>query len=286
MTGAVLGVLGGAMIGGSDCVARWTSARVSLGALLLAVMGLSGLAVGATLWWGGALPGWHAYAWSVSAASGLLNLLALGLLYKALARGPVAVASPAAASFAVMLVAINALAGAPATLAQAAAIALVFAGIVMLSRPDASDLGRYDAAHLRVTAAFGLAAAFTVSMRMYLAQEAADALDPWQAVLLNRLFAALGALALIAWELRRRRFRPPAARALGLVVLQSVLETGALAAFLTGSAMGDRVGATIGFATFPAFTAVAAWLFLGDRIGWRRSLWMALVGLGAALTAF
>ena len=282
---ALWGLLGGALIGSSDTAARWTTPRASLGALFLAIMGLSTAALALWLWTAGGWPRWSPYGWAASAASGALNLVSLGFLYTALARGPVSVASPAAASFAAMLVAMNAVAGAPVGAAGFAAIALVLAGVVQLSRPDRSDLGRYDAAHLRLTALLGLGCALSVSLRMFLAQEAADDLAPLPALFLNRAFATAAAAALVAAEAARGRLRAPARAVLPAILLQAALETAALFAFLTGSAGEGRVLATIGFATFPAFTAVAAWLALGDPIGARRALWIAAVVAGAGLAA-
>jgi drug/metabolite transporter (DMT)-like permease len=279
------GLFGAAAIGASDAAARWTTPRASLGALFLAVMGLSTAALSLWLWVTDAWPRWDAYVWGASAVSGALNLVALGFLYKALARGPVSVASPAASSFLAILVLMNAAAGEPVSLAQAAATPLILLAVIMLSRPDRSDAGRYDAAHLRGTAALGLACAASVSLRMFLAQEAATGLDPMSALFLNRVAALLCALAWVGWEVRRRQFRAPAARVAPWVAAQAVLETLALFAFLTGSAGDGRAAASLGFAAFPAFTAIAAWIAWRDAIGARRLLWMAVVICGAAISS-
>ena len=68
-----------------------------------------------------------------------------------------------------------------------------------------------------------------------------------------------------------------------LVIVQAVLETGALGVFLIGSANGGRVGATIGFSAFAAATAVFAWMWLGERIGWQRGICIAVISLGVLL---
>ena len=204
MTGVVWGLLGATFIGVSDCVARVTAQRVSMTLLLAAVMGTSTLAVGGWIIATDDWPQWHAYGWAASAVSGLLNLLALFLLYTALVRGPVSVASPAASSFSVILVVLNALTGAPFVWAQGVAIALVFVGIVMLARRD-DGRDQYDARHLRITLLFGLAAALVVALRMFLAQDAGDILGPMPALFLNRAFAFAGVLLLILLEILRAR---------------------------------------------------------------------------------
>ena len=282
MTGVVWGLLGATCIGVSDCVARVTAQRVSMALLLAAVMGTSTLAVGGWIIATGDWPQWNVYGWAASAVSGFLNLLALFLLYSALVRGPVSVASPAASSFSVILVVLNVLAGAPFVWVQGVAIALVFVGVVMLARrDDARD--HYDARHLKITLLLGLAAALVVAVRMFLAQDAGDILGPMPALFLNRAFAFAGILLFLMLEvLRARPQRWPRGVTLWLVMVQAALETLALASFLIGSADAGRIGASIGFSSFAAITALTAWIWLGEPIGWRRAFWMLVVALGIA----
>ncbi|MEM8971973.1 MAG: EamA family transporter [Pseudomonadota bacterium] len=281
MTGVLWGLLGATFIGTSDCVARVTAQRVSMSVLLFAVMGLSTVAL--TVWMAatGDWPRWDGYAWLVSAISGLLNLLALYLLYTALARGPVSVASPAASSFSVMLVGINAIAGQPFVWEQLIAILMVFMGIAMLARRDQRG-DAHDARYLRVTALLGLGAAIVVAGRMFLAQEAAVVLGSMEALYLNRIFALAGVVCLLltAFGTSKTQTWPSTGQIACLVALQSLLETLALGSFLIGSQVGDRIGASIGFASFAAVTAIAAWIWLGESIGWRRGLWMTWVAIG------
>lgn len=283
MPGVLWGGLGASLIGVSDCIARVTAQRVSLSVLFLAVMGLSTLVLTAWLAVTGDWPRWDTYGWVASAVSGALTLVALFFLYKALARGPVSVASPAASSFSVMLVAINVVAGAPFVWQQGVAILMVFGGVTMLARRGRSETA-HDPAHLRVTALLGLASALAIALRMFLAQEASEILGVVGSLYLNRLFALAGVVVLLAYETTRGGVRRwPDRATLPLVGLQSILETVAMASFLVGSAGTGRIGAAIGFAGFSAVTALTAWLWLKEPVGWRRSLWMAVVGAGIAL---
>lgn len=285
MNGILWGLLGAVLIGASDCIARVTSQRVTLSVLFLIIMGLSFSTL--TLWlsfttnW----PPWNPSAWAASALSGLLNLLALYFLYRALARGPVAVASPAASTFTVILVSLNILAGESWSGFQVAAVFIVFLGVAMLARPAAVDKAEnYDAQWLKTTAGFGLAAAATVALRMFLAQVAGAELGPLHALYLNRVFAALGAVTLVLFLLYRHQpLTWPKDSVRYLVVTQAALETAALGVFLIGSAGGGRIGATIGFAAFAAATALFAWWWLGEKIGWQRGLWILVVGCGVIL---
>ena len=71
-------------------------------------------------------PEWHLYGWMVSIGSGFLNILALMFLFKALARGPVAITSSAASSFSVILVILNIFYGESYNAVQILAIIMVF----------------------------------------------------------------------------------------------------------------------------------------------------------------
>ena len=286
MNGILWGLCGAVLIGGSDCIARVTSQRVSMSVLFLMIMGLSLTAL--SLWLGvnADWPPWNAHAWAASAISGLLNLVALYFLYRALARGPVAVASPAASTFTVLLVGLNVLSGASWSWLQIIAMLMAFSGIALLARPASSDADsqHYNTAWLRTTALFGLAAAAAVAVRMFLAQEAGAEIGAMHALYLNRLFAFSGALCLIGYCLfRQKKLVWPNSSLKRLVIAQAVLETGALGAFLIGSANGGRVGATIGFSAFAAATTFFAWIWLGERIGWQRGACIAIVSLGIIL---
>jgi len=285
MNGILWGLLGAVLIGASDCIARVTSQRVSISVLFLIIMGLSLSTL--TAWQGITYdwPPWHARAWGASLLSGLMNLVALFFLYKALARGPVAVASPAASTFTVLLIGLNIIVGEAWSWAQIVAALMVFLGVAMLARPASVDEGEhYDAKWLKTTAGFGLAAAATVALRMFLAQEAGSELGALHALYLNRLFAFIGATVLVIIVLcRQQPLSWPNGSITKLVVAQAALETLALGVFLVGSNQGERIGATIGFSAFAAATALFAWWWLGEKIGWQRGIWIVVVGSGVLL---
>lgn len=286
MDSILWGLFGAMLIGGSDCIARVTSQRVPLSVLFLMIMGVSLMVLTIGLGTTGNWPPWHTKAWVASALSGFLNLLALYFLYKALARGPVAVASPAASVFTVLLVGMNIFAGEIWSWWQLLAILLVFIGIGLLARPTAvdADTQQYDARWLRKTAALGLATAVTVALRMFLAQEAGADLGAMHALYLNRAFALTGAILLVCYYLLSQNTLVwPRGKIRILVGVQAVFETAALGAFLVGSANGGRIGATIGFSAFAAATAIFAWIWLGERIGWQRGLCIGTITLGVVL---
>jgi drug/metabolite transporter (DMT)-like permease len=286
MIGLIWGLLGALFIGVSDGLARKTTQTVPILVLILFIMGLTTIAMSGYYAVNGGWPVWHAYGWFASAMSGLLNLIALAFLYKALHRGPVAVASPSASSFTVMLVVINALMGHPFHLGHLAAVSLVFIGVVMLTQPDKNNSQDYSGEWLRVTAYFGLGAAATISIRFFLAQEAGDILGSMHALYLNRAFAALFTLIALVYIIAKQGLPAlPKGSIWLLVLMQAVLESLALWAFLTGSTEGGRIAATIGFAAFAAITTLAAWVFYGEKVPTKRWIWIAVIAAGIAIAS-
>ena len=286
MTGLLWGLVAAAMIGTSDCIARVTAQRIPTSVLTFIIMSLSLTCLSVWMAVSGDWPQWHTGAWFVSAVSGTLNVVVLYFLYKALTRGPVAVASPAASTFTVLLVGLKAVAGEPWSGLQLLAVAVVFLGIVMLARrstsPGIDD--NYTVEWLRITAMYGLFAAVAVSFRMFLAQEAGAQLGAMPALYLNRFFALIAVSLLLLYQVFRHIPRNwPTGKTLGLVSVQALLETLALGAFLTGSTGTGRVSAAIGFSAFATVTAVVAWVWLGERIGWQRGVWILVVASGVVL---
>lgn len=288
MIAVLWGLLAALLVGTSDAIARKTSQHTNLSVLTFLVMAIS--TTGMSLWFitSGNWPAWHASAWAASAASGALNVVVLYLLYKALRRGPVSVASPAASTFTVMLVGWNALSGEPWSAAQLLAVVIVFFGITMLARksntPGIDD--NYDAAWIRKTALLGLAAAFAVSVRMFLAQDAGVVLGPVDALFLNRVFALISSGLVVIYLIKKHtNVQWPTRPIVGLIALQSGLEAAALGAFLIGSTGTGRIGASIGFSAFAAVTACVASFWLGERIGRTRTVWIFLIVAGLMIAS-
>ena len=243
-------------------------------------MGISSVLM--TVWFlaSGDWPRWDFYSWSVSLLSGFLNLAALLFLYKALARGPVSVASPAASTFSVILVALNAVSGEPFSWQQLVSVFVVFIGIAMLARPGSGTTvhENYSPAWLRTTALLGLGTGACVALRFFFAQEAVVFLGPIHSLYLNRLAALVSVLLLMFWEQSRNKPRNwPQGSVLKLVIFQSFLEMLALGAFLYGSTGDGRVGASIGFSAFSAVTTLSAWIWLKEKVDPHRIIWIGII---------
>jgi len=131
--------------------------------------------------------------------------------------------------------------------------------------------------------AFGAATA--IALRFFLAQEAGALVGSVHALYLNRLFALLAIVVFLLYRLSViLPISYPGLRITTLLLIQAVLETVALGAFLTGSTGDGRIGAAIGFSAFAAVTVLCARLWLGEPVGWRRAFWIVIIG-GAVVLA-
>lgn len=301
MIGALFGVLGAAIIGTSDAIARLTGRKTPVllltTLLFLISLGPIGLFLLATEGW----PSVDAEVWAVVALSGALNAVGLALLFNAIARGPVAVASPAASSFSIVLIGLNIFAGEPFRTGHAVGAALAFAAIFLLARPErggrrgTEPAGQEDAAALGLTALIAIGAAFFIAFRMFTAQEAAESMSPLAVAVFSRAVAGLCAgAAYLAWRFSGGAFEPAPTPELRwhppiwtLILLQSVLEVVALFLFLKGgeAAGGDRIAAVIGFTAFAAFSPIAARIIWAEKISPRRMVCIALTMAGVAAAA-
>ena len=288
MIAVLWGLLAAVLVGTSDAIARKTSQHCDLNVLTLLVMAMS--TAGMTVWFAfnGEWPTWHLGAWLASMASGTLNVVVLYLLYLALRRGPVSVASPATSTFTVMLVGWNIAAGEPWSYAQLGAVVIVFFGVLMLAKksstPGIDD--QYDVKWIRDTALIGLAAALAVSIRMFLAQDAGVILGAENALYLNRIFALLASAVVVTYLLiKHSKVQWPPGSVYGLIALQGGMEACALGVFLWGSSGNGRIGASIGFSAFAAVTAIVASVWLKERIGKKRALWIAVIVAGLMIAS-
>lgn len=285
MIGLGFGLLGAALIGTSDCVARVIGQRIPVVLAVTLMTAIGAVISGLGLLLTGHFPAWHAQGWALALLSGVLNLLVLWCLVTALARGPISVASPGASSFVVLLLGLNAVLGIPVTLAQGAGAALAVFGIWLLAQEGSERDMTTTPAWRRVTLFWALGAGAAIAVRMYLAQDATVILGSFGTLFLMRLGTAIcGALALVIYP-PRLAVGWARGNLLWLVAIQAVLELAALSAFLLGGELGDRSGAAVGFATFSVFSSLIAAILFRETIPLRRWLGIVVVVAGVTLAA-
>jgi drug/metabolite transporter (DMT)-like permease len=215
---------------------------------------------------------------------GVLGMVSVAALYRALAIGPVAVVAPVVASYvAVTVLLVVVFLGERLSAAQAAAAVVTFVGVVATStdaRQLRATLGRpIPGVRIGLLATIGFGtwgAVFAAATRAF----------PWPAVLL--LLRAAGAVVAGVVVLARRDdlrvFRDR--RALALTVTVGILDTLANALFALGIESGYASIAASGSGAYPIIPAVLGVVALRERLAPNQYAGIAilvcgLVALGA-----
>ena len=212
-----------------------------------------------------------------AAAGGIVAMIGLGALYRGFAIGAMGIVAPISAASPVVPLGVDAARGdVPSTL-QWLGVALVVAGIVVLSREPRLDRQR------RVAAGAGLAVVAALGFGLFFVgiDAGADESAAW-AVTAARLAAV--PVVVVAALVTSTTLKPPRA-VLPLIVGVGVFDTGANVLFAAATTFGAvGIVAVLG-SLYPIVTLVLAWLVLGERLGATKRVGGFVALAGAALVA-
>jgi drug/metabolite transporter (DMT)-like permease len=216
----------------------------------------------------------------LSLAAGVAAVGELGLLYLALARGPVIVVAPVAALGAAIPVAAGLLGGEAITLPVALGIGLALLG----SAAAGYEPGGTGTDRVAPGALLGLAAALGIGVFLILF-DAASAADPVWATGGMRIAGWLAALAFLIFSGVTREIAP---RRLGTTVLASIaliglFDVAADAAFATASTHGELGIVSVLSSLYPVVTVVLGFLVLNERVRVPQLVGVGLAFAGIAL---
>jgi drug/metabolite transporter (DMT)-like permease len=212
-----------------------------------------------------------------AAAGGIVAMIGLGALYRGFAIGAMGIVAPISAASPVVPLAVDSASGnVPSTL-QWLGVALVGAGIVVLSRaPQAAGQRRVaSGAGLAVVAALGFGL-FFVGI-----DAGADESAAW-AVTAAR-FAAVPVV-VVAALVTSTTLKPPRS-VLPLIVGVGVFDTGANVLVAAATTYGAVGIVAVLSSLYPIVTVVLAWLVLGERLGASKRVGGVIALAGAALVA-
>ena len=272
---AGLALFGALLWGAGDFLGGLASRRLAVLTVLSysQAIGLVGVAVWVLLA-GEPFPGAAALVPGIVAGGAVI--VGLGAFYRGLAIGAMGVVAPISAAYPLMPLAVDAARGiAPSTL-QWVGTALVFAGIVALSREPTPEGGR-----LAAGVVLSLAAAVTFGVYIIGIDLGADESVPWTvlAVRTTSVTVVLAAVALTATSLRAPR------RMLPVLIVIGTFDTCANVAVTVATTQGAAGIVAVLSALYPMVTIVLARLVLGERLSlFRRAGGLVALG-GAALVA-
>jgi drug/metabolite transporter (DMT)-like permease len=273
---ALLALAGALSWGVGDFIGGLSSRRLHV-LTVLAVSQAVGLA-GVLLWvlvareaWPGLSELWPA------AGAGLAGAVGLAALYRGMAVGAMGIVAPISAASPVVPLAADAAQGVLPSAAQTGGIALVIAGIAVLSREPSGGAGR------RLAAGAGLALVAALGFGLFVVglDAGADESAPWAVVAARSTSVSLAAAAalLASAGLRVPRALVPAVVAVG------VFDTGANVLVAFAVTLGAAGSVAVLSALYPLATLALARIVLGERLDrWRRAGAALALG-GAALVA-
>ena len=221
---------------------------------------------------------------------GIIGVTSAAALYRALALGPIAVVSPVVASYsALAVVLIVIFLGERLTFGQGAAIAATFVGVVVASTDFGEvrkTLGRPSTlaplatqGPLPLGVRYGLVATFGFAVWACLYAAAVHATDGLGMILPLRVFSVL--LLLVYVLVRRPSFAPLRdRRALILIVIVGVLDTGANVLLSLGIASGFASFVMTGSGAYPLIPALLAIAVLHERLAPNQYVGVAVLVAG------
>ena len=215
----------------------------------------------------------------ISLLAGSAGGIALGAFYRALALGTMSVVAPISASGVVVPVIVGVASGDRPTALQAAAIPVIFAGVILASREAHEDGDRAAASRTSILLALGAALAFGVYFS--LTDTVADDSVLWL-LLLGRVAAVALLVGLLVARPPAMRPKRPDLVALAGIGALDLLATG-LYAWATTEGLLSIV-AVVG-ALYPIATVLLARAVLGERLRREQQAGVALAFAGVAAVA-
>ena len=283
MNPALWGLVSALSWGTADFLARLAGRRIGAVTTTLGMLASSTLLL--TLWIGLTRP---PLVWDLEAApfvliAGVAIMLATLLFYAALARGPVAVASPLIASFPAFVVVGALFLGIVPAPIQWFAIAVTMLGVWIVCHPPAAGGAARGGESVRPTVLLGLLSAVCFAVAVLAAREAVLTLGQLQTVWLGRIVSLATIVPYVV--LTGARMGAPWAW-WPVIVIMGILDTAANLALLYGAVGRGAPVAAVASSAFAVVTVVLAWRFLSERIRPRRWVGIGLVVAGAALLAY
>ena len=273
----VLGLLTAILFGAGDFFGGLSTKRVSVVAViaLAHVIGLIGSTIAAVF----IADEFLTDDFVIGAIAGIAGGIGLALLYRGLARGPMAVVAPLTAITSAAVPAIWGVAQGESfsTLAWVG-IAVAGIAIVLTSLPDDRISGASLTSQVIIEA---LAAGAFFGVLFILFDETSSTTAPWPVVGSRLATASL----LMVWLLLARRgelqaVRNSATKTLPLIALTGLFDTGSNILFLIATQIGDLTIVAVLSSLYPASTVILARLVLAEAM-----TRLQLAGLVAALTA-
>jgi drug/metabolite transporter (DMT)-like permease len=273
----VLGLTTALAYGTADLLARFSTQQLGVLRALVGTLLVGSLVLTAWLLFSNLELHFLLNAWQWLVLPGVLNFAMLALLYAALERGPISVASPLVAVHPALVVVCLLFVGVYPSARETVGSAVILAGGLLLATQveRAGEGLSLPASYARKTALLALACAFVLAFQILSVQHAARQIGALPAAWGSRVFAFVcAAFALLLNRGPRRVTR----RGYALTVVQGLLDVAAVTALAYGSGTDSaRTIVPVVGSAFSAVTVVLARLVLKEAM--TRLQWLAIVVL-------
>jgi drug/metabolite transporter (DMT)-like permease len=278
---AVLGGLGAAFAWAIAILCSSRSTRMIGTTSVLASVMLVGLAVTLPFVAAAGVPDLDADTVALLLGAGVSSVVGLTLIYTALRTGKVGIVAPIVATEGAIAAVIAVLAGEAIAAGTAATLALIVLGVVLsAAEREPEDPGGGSGVVGRA-AALAIGAAFAFGAGIFLIGRVSDDVPiPW-AIMPARLVGvlAISLPLLVTARLRLSRGAVP------YIVVGGIAEVAGLASFALGARHGIAVSAVLA-SQFAALGAVAAYVFLGERLTRVQVAGAVTITVGVALLSW
>ena len=288
--GSVLWGAGAAISWGfADFVARFTGRSVGVAASFLAVSLLGMGALVLFMWLRGDTMLWHnpdavgVLGLGLLVAAGPTAALATVLLYDALTRGPVSLASPVVSSYPALAMPISLVLGASPRWWHWLAMLVTLLGIWLVAMVVSSAGGwrqQYDRAVIRRTIILSLGGALSFAVTLICAGQAIEIYGPGQTMGAVRI---VGAILFILWFLMRGETPRLYPRLWPILIVLSLLDTGGYLGVYLGLGYVNGELAIVASSAYAVVTVVLARIFLREPVNLAQWGGVGLVAGGIAL---
>ncbi len=266
MNAALWGTLTALVWGSSDYIARFNGRAIGHANTLLGM-----LICGATLLSIYVVISDMPFLWDWSAAwmlvvSGIGIMIATLLLYQAITRGPISVASPIVGSYPALTVLLAFALGSRPSPTQWMAMAVVLCGVITVARyaPTSNEEQHHDPAYNRATVLIAAGSAICFAVAILVGQMAAPIFGDLETTWIGRLIGLVSLLGLFAWHSGYTINLPR--RTWPLLGAQGVLDSSGYVFIFTAAYMPNSEIAAVTASAFGAITVLLARFFLKELI--------------------
>jgi drug/metabolite transporter (DMT)-like permease len=212
---------------------------------------------------------------------GVFNNVGLLLTYAALTIGRISIVTPIVATEGAAAAVISVILGESLNLATAIVLTAIAVGVVLTAIERSADAEqRTDARHARRAVVLAISAAACFSVGLVIAGRLGASLPIAWIVMAPRLVGVVGVAIPLAVRGRLRLVRA----AVPLVIVSGALEAFGAGLYILAAQDGVATAAVLG-SQFAAFSAIAAFLFFGERLARVQIVGVGLIFVGVTALA-